>query len=85
MSIARPARTKGKFQLNIMNSIQGKFRANTNIIQFKNKKITRIRFENHPNTNRNNIRVEKITRIQIRIIFNFKKSPEHEYEYKYSA
>ena len=42
MSIARPARTKGKFQLNIMNSIQGKFRANTNIIQFKNK--------NHPNT-----------------------------------
>ena len=48
-------------------------------------KITRIRFENHPNTNRNNIRVEKITRIQIRIIFNSKKSPEYKYEYKYSA
>ena len=38
-----------------------------------------------PNTNTNNIWFEKITKIQIRMIFGFKKSPEYEYEYKYSA
>ena len=38
--------------------------------------------KNYPNTN--NIRFEKITRIQIRIIFGFPKMTEYEYEY-YSA
>ena len=38
-------------------------------------------WENHPNTNTNNIRIKKIIRIQIRIIFGFKKPPEYEYEY----
>ena len=33
------------------------------------------------NRNTNIIRFEKITRIRIRIIFGFKKSPEYEYEY----
>ena len=37
--------------------------------------------KNHPNTNTNIIRFEKITRIRIRILFGLKKSPEYEYEY----
>ena len=37
-------------------------------------------WENHPNTNTNNIRFQKVTRIRIRIIFSLRKSPEYEYE-----
>ena len=37
--------------------------------------------KNHPNTNTNIIRFEKITPIRIRILFGLKKSPEYEYEY----
>ena len=40
--------------------------------------------KNHPNTNTNIIRFEKITRIRIRILFGLKISTEYEYEY-YSA
>ena len=37
--------------------------------------------KNHPNTNTNIIRFEKITRIRIRILFKLKISTEYEYEY----
>ena len=37
--------------------------------------------KNHPNTNTNIIRFEKITRIRIRILFDLKISTEYEYEY----
>ena len=37
--------------------------------------------KNHPNTNTNIIRFEKITRIRIRILFGLKISTEYEYEY----
>ena len=38
-------------------------------------------WKNHPNTNTNIIRFEKITWIRIRILFDLKKSREYEYEY----
>ena len=38
-------------------------------------------WKNHPNTNTNIIRFEKITRIRIRILFGLKISTEYEYEY----
>ena len=37
--------------------------------------------KNHPNTNTNIIRFEKITRIRIRILFGLKISTEYEYKY----
>ena len=37
--------------------------------------------KNHPNTNTNIIRFEKITRIRIRILFGLKISTEYKYEY----
>ena len=37
--------------------------------------------KNHPNTNTNIIRFEKITRIRIRILFGLKISTKYEYEY----
>ena len=37
--------------------------------------------KNHPNTNTNIIRFEKITRIRIRILFGLKISTEYESEY----
>ena len=37
--------------------------------------------KNHPNTNTNIIRFEKITQIRIRILFGLKISTEYEYEY----
>ena len=36
--------------------------------------------KNYLNTNTNNIRFEKITRIRMRIIFGLQKSPEYKYE-----
>ena len=38
-------------------------------------------WKNHPNTNPNTIRFEKITQIRIWILFGLKKLPEYEYEY----
>ena len=47
--------------------------------------LTRIQtifgLKNYPNTNTNNIRLEKIAQIRTQIIFGFKKSPEYEYKY----
>ena len=37
--------------------------------------------KNHPNTNTNIIRFEKITQIQIRILFGLKISTVYEYKY----
>ena len=54
-----------------------------NIIWSEKIKLIQILLglKNHPNTNTNIIRFEKITRIRIRILFGLKISTEYEYEY----